>query len=327
MVALDRMTPGHLLFAPLQGVTDPVVRDMITALGGVDACVSVFARVSNQALPVEALVRTSPEIRNGGKTRAGVPVHLQLLGSDPDLLARTARRGAEAGATTIDLNFGCPMGRVNRHDGGAALLRSPERLTRIVAAVRAAVPSPVAVSAKVRIGWSHGSEAPVIARAVEDGGASWMTVHGRTRDQLYEGTADWEAIGRAREAVRIPIVANGDIRGPAELARCREVTGCESFMIGRGALARPEVFQVLAGIRATWWPPRKRLELLADYGSRCLSAGYPEPSVVGRVKGWWRYMAEADPFVDRAFVSAKCQTTWDLLHQAVLRAADAETER
>ena len=316
------MTPDVLLFAPLHGVTDPIVRDMLTALGGIDACVSVFVRVSNQALPAEALVRTCPELQNGGKTRVGVPVHLQLLGSDALLLAQTARRGADAGATAIDLNFGCPMGRVNRHDGGATLLRSPKRLTSIIAAVRAAVPTTVAVSAKVRIGWSHPSEAQVIARAVEDGGADWMTVHGRTRDQLYEGEADWEAIAQAREAVHVPVVANGDIRTPQDLERCRHVTGCQSFMIGRGALARPELFQVLTGTRATWWPSAKRLGLLSDYGSRSLSAGIPEPSVVGHVKGWWRYMADADPSLAEAFMTAKRKTSWKDLLQTIQQTID-----
>ena len=319
------MTPGTLQLAPLHGVTDPIVRDLLTALGGINGCVSVFARVSNQPLPVHALLRTCPEMAHGGRTSAGVPVQLQLLGGDAALLAQTARNACEGGATAIDLNFGCPMGRVNRHDGGAALLREPDRMTQIIAAVRSAIPSSVPVSAKVRIGWSDAAEAVRIAQAVERGGAAWLTVHGRTRTQLYGGQADWDAIGRARAAIRIPVVANGDIRTPEDLARCAERTGCQHFMIGRGALARPELFRRLTGAESSWWPVSKRLSLLVTYGTECVSLGIPDRSVVGRVKGWWSYMAEADETVALVFSTAKRLGTWPELQFALSRAVESLT--
>jgi tRNA-dihydrouridine synthase C len=316
------MTPGTLQLAPLQGVTDPIVRELFTALGGIDACVSVFARVSNQPLPAHALLRTCPEMAHGCRTSAGVPVQLQLLGGNAALLAQTARNACEGGANSIDLNFGCPMGRVNRHDGGAALLREPERMTQILEAVRSAIPSSVPVSAKVRIGWSDAAEAVCIAQAVERGGAAWLTMHGRTRTQLYGGHADWEAIGRARAAIRIPVVANGDIRTPEDLARCAERTGCQHFMIGRGALARPELFRRLTGAESSWWPVSRRLSLLVTYGTECVSIGIPDPSVVGRVKGWWRYMAEADERVADVFRASRRLATWFDLHDALSRAVE-----
>ncbi|MFW5741559.1 MAG: tRNA-dihydrouridine synthase, partial [Myxococcota bacterium] len=135
----------------------------------------------------------------------------------------------------------------------------------------------------------------------------------------YEGHADWNAIARARDAVAIPVVANGDIREPDDLRRCAEVTGCDRFMIGRGSLARPELFAVLAGLQDEWWPPHHRLALLATFGRQCLRAGIPEPSVVGKVKGWWRYMAEADATVAAAFQRGKLETSWSALSAVLER--------
>jgi len=316
------MTPGKLWLAPLQGVTDAIVRDLITALGGVDGCLSVYARVSHRPLPEGPLLRTCPEAARGGTTVAGSPVVLQLLGSDADSLAETARRAVDIGAPAIDLNFGCPMGRVNRNDGGAKLLQHPARIEGIVRAVRQAVPPSVGLSAKVRTGWADASEVEGIVRAVEQGGACWVTVHGRTRAQQYGGHADWDAIARARLAVRIPVIANGDIRGPEDLARCARQTGCQHFMIGRGALARPELFRVLSKRQDGWWSPSDRLALLSSFGQRALALGMPEPTVVGRVKGWWRYMGEADEGIAAAFAASRRRSSWPEVHEALCQGTD-----
>ncbi len=313
---ISRMKLGKLFLAPVQGITDPIFRDLLTRLGGIDGCVSVFSRVSILPLPTRTLLRQCPEMGHAGRTRAGAVVHLQLLGANPELLAETARRGAAGGAPAIDLNFGCPMGRVNRHDGGAALLRNPQRISRIIKVVRGALPSTVPISAKVRIGWSNPNDAPIIAKAVEDGGASWMTMHGRTREQVYDGRADWEAIGRARQAVQIPVIANGDIRNRVDLHNCASTTGCQHFMVGRGALARPEVFRLLSGQQDTWWPPVKRLELLLQYGDQC-NAVPTIDNTAGRVKAWWRYLASADQGIADAFVRSRRCPMWPELRGAL----------
>lgn len=299
------------MLAPLQGVTDAILRDLMTSMGGIDACVSVYSRVSVCALPARALARRCPEAARGARTPSGTAVHLQLLGGDPELVAKTACNAAQLGARVVDLNFGCPMGRVNRNEGGAALLRDLGRLERIVDAVRRSTPDWVEVSAKVRTGWSNASEVADIVKAVERGGASWVTVHGRTRAQLYDGSADWEAIGAARRAVTIPVVANGDIRSVEDLARCVKETGCSFFMIGRGALAKPELFRQLSGIEAEAWCADRRLRLLVTYGDRCVDAGFSRGSVVGKIKGWWRYMALGDTEVAARFERARRLTKWD----------------
>jgi tRNA-dihydrouridine synthase C len=181
-----------------------------------------------------------PEARAGWRTPSGCPVQLQLLGGDPEKLARTAERACRAGAPGVDLNFGCPAPTVNRHDGGATLLKSPERIRAIVEAVRAAVPAHLPVSAKLRLGWDRHDPIHVNTELAAEAGASWITIHGRTKVQGYRPPAHWEPIGEVRRRLApLPIVANGDIWTIDDLRRCRDATGCEHFMLGRGALADP----------------------------------------------------------------------------------------
>ena len=281
-----------------------MVRGLLTAIGGVDACVAAFVRVSSHPTTEAALLRECPELLRSGCTEARVPVHVQLLGGDPEPVAVSATIAAALGARAIDLNFGCPVRRVNRHDGGAALLRSPGRITAVVRAVRDVVPSEVAVSAKLRLGWASKDETAVLARAAEDGGANWITMHGRTKLQGYGGSADWEGIGLARRAVRVPVVANGDIRSPQDLEACRAATACEHFMVGRGAMARPELFLALRG-RSGTWPAWRRLDVLCRYATMLRARGVTESGTLGRVKGWCRYMAEADPDIATLFDTLK----------------------
>ena len=279
----------------MQGITDPMLRAHLSALGGMDWCVAGFVRVTGSELPDRFLLRFCPELRSGSRTAAGVPVHVQLLGSDPSRMALTASRLAALGVAGIDLNFGCPVRRVNGHGGGAALLRNPDQIERIVDAVRLAVPMHLPVTGKIRLGWESAAEVVELARAVERGGASWVAIHGRTRAQAYEGTADWASIGLVRERVGIPVIANGDIRTPEELARCRQLTGCDRFLIGRGAIERPETFRVLAGLDADFWPWPKRLSFVIGSVRERIAAGDPGPAILGRLKGWLVCMGRVEP--------------------------------
>ncbi len=231
----------------MEGVTDAPMREFLTSCGGFTFCVSEFLRIS-QNLPPKRIYREHvPEIlRPGCATASGVPVQLQLLGGDPALLAEAAVLGIEAGARGIDLNFGCPAPTVNRHDGGATLLKYPERIERIVRAVRDAVPARYPVSAKLRLGWE--TREPILTNAVRaaDGGASWITIHARTKSQGYAPPVDWSFIGEVRRRVSIPVVANGDIWTFDDFLRCREITGAEHFMLGRSALAHPYLALLIA---------------------------------------------------------------------------------
>ena len=164
---------------------------------------------------------------------------VQLLGSDPACMAENAAQVAELSPVGIDLNFGCPAPTVNRHGGGATLLDDPEGLRQIVSAVRQAVPLAIPVSAKMRLGISHTDKALDCARALEAGGACSLVVHARTRDQGYRPPAYWEWVARVREAVQVPVIANGEVWTTETYALCRSITGCADVMIGRGAITDP----------------------------------------------------------------------------------------
>jgi tRNA-dihydrouridine synthase C len=223
----------------MEGVTDAAMRAVVGEWGAFDYSVSEFIRVSNNAVPKKVFRRDVPEVGQGSVTPTGLPVQVQILGGDPDLMADSARNAVMAGATAIDINFGCPAPTVNRHDGGASLLRHPSRIREIVRAVRDALPLEIPVSAKLRLGWDCVDDIDVNAVMVEEGGASWITVHARTKMQGYRPPVSWEPIRRVREALHIPVVANGDLWNCDDLTQCMEATGCRHFMLGRGALADP----------------------------------------------------------------------------------------
>ena len=228
-----------ILLAPMEGLLDHTLRDVLTRVGGVDRCVSEFIRITDQLLPKRVFTRVVPELLNGSRTPVGVLVRPQLLGSDPTCLAENAARLAELKPAGIDLNFGCPAKTVNRHRGGAVLLDEPELIHRIVAEVRAAVPEKIAVSAKIRLGVQDDSRAIECAQAIDLAGASELVVHARTKAQGYKPPVYWERVAEVREAVCLPVVANGDIWSVQDALRCREVTGCKDLMIGRGMVRDP----------------------------------------------------------------------------------------
>lgn len=228
-----------LLLAPMEGLLDFVLRDILTRVGGVDRCVSEFIRITDTLLPERVFLRHVPELLQGGKTASGVPVRPQLLGSDPVCLAENAALLATLGPLGIDLNFGCPSPVVNRHRGGSALLEYPELLFRIVAAVRQAVPPYLPVSAKMRLGLNDDTRALECALAIEAGGASELVVHARTKADGYRPPAYWDRVGDIRQVVKLPVVANGEIWTVADAKACRVASGCNALMLGRGMVSNP----------------------------------------------------------------------------------------
>lgn len=230
---------SRLLLAPMEGLLDATLRDVLTRVGGVDRCVSEFIRVTNRLLPPRVFLRVMPELAQGARTAVGVSVRGQLLGSDPHCLAENAARLAELGSPGVDLNFGCPAKVVNRHGGGAMLLDDPALIERIVSTVRRAVPAALPVSAKMRLGFNDDHRAEDCARAMAAGGAAEIVVHGRTKADGYRPPAYWARIGAVREAVSVPVVANGEIWSVADALRCRAESGCTDLMLGRGMVADP----------------------------------------------------------------------------------------
>lgn len=308
-VATTPLDPGlFLALAPMDGITDWASRQALTDVAGghsgISLCASEFVRVTAAPVVDKVLLRECPELREGGQTRAGIPVYVQLLGGEPTPMARSARRAAQLGAPGIDLNFGCPAKTVNRHDGGATLLKRPQRIAEVVDAVRQALPDAVVVSVKVRLGWEDRRDVEAVAQAAERGGAAWLTVHGRTRTEMYGPPADWNAIGVARRAVSIPVVANGDLRWPSDLASCAADSGCDAFMIGRAATAHHDLFRRMRG-----WPgdasPDGYRDFLRAYLRAALVRGVPEPAAVGRLKHWVGLAAVVEPARRTLFAGLK----------------------
>lgn len=237
------MDQTKLFLAPMEGVTDWVMRDLLTSLGGIDQCVTEFLRVTDKLHPHSVFFKNCPELKTGSKTRSGTPVFIQLLGGKAQPLAENALRAVELGALGIDLNFGCPAKTVNRHDGGATLLKSCDRLFEIVSTVRKNVPSKIPVTAKIRLGFDDPSQCLENAKAIADAGATWITVHCRTKTDGYKPPAYWEWIPRIKEKITIPVIANGEIWSWDDFQNCKTVTQCDQFMIGRAALRNPNLFQ------------------------------------------------------------------------------------
>lgn len=304
-------TPGDaglfLALAPMDGVTDWVHRELASSLGGVSLCVSEFVRVTDRAPPEKVFLRDCPELRRGGVTSSGVPVFVQLLGGDPHAMAQAARVAVALGAPGVDVNFGCPAKRVNNHDGGAAILRCPARAEDITRAVRDAVPSDIPVTVKIRLGWADAQGVVDIARGVERAGASWITIHGRTKTQMYAPPVDYAAIGRARAALRIPVVANGDVASEAALLRCAEESGARAFMIGRGALARPFLFRELRGEASPDAYQAAYAGVLLRYVHLMQEGGFSPDGCLRRLKQWLSLARTFAPEVADLFERVKVQ--------------------
>lgn len=228
-----------LVLAPMEGVTDAPMRALQGECGAFSYGVTEYLRISHSVPGRHVFLSHVPELRSDCNTQTGLPIQIQLLGGDPVRMAQAAKVAHQAGATAIDINFGCPAPTVNRHDGGATLLKYPLRLKEIVRAIRDAVPPEVSVSAKLRLGWDNVDSIFENAAMAQQGGASWITIHARTRAQGYAPPVNWPLVGKVRESLNIPVVANGDIWNLDGFRQCKAETGCTHFMIGRGALANP----------------------------------------------------------------------------------------
>ncbi len=282
-----------LILAPMEGLTDPIMRDVLTHVGSFDWCVTEFIRVTNSVLPDHIFHQFCPELLNGGKTAAGTPVHVQFLGNDPEMLAANAVRAVELGAPAIDLNFGCPAKTVNRHRGGSILLDEPDVVHILVKAVRDAVPAHIPVSAKMRLGYLDENHTMDNAHAIEDAGANWLTVHARTKADGYTPPAFWEKIRPIREALKINVIANGEIWNYQHAKACQAQSDCEDLMLGRGAVTTPDLTQC---IRQKSDQALLSWQELVELQIRFLNGpSKTEIGMVGRYKQWLGMMSKAYP--------------------------------
>jgi tRNA-dihydrouridine synthase C len=298
-----------ILLAPMEGLLDHSLRDVLTRVGGVDRCVSEFIRITDQLLPERVLLRLMPELATGSRTAAGTPVRAQLLGSDPACLADNAALLAALGAEGIDLNFGCPAKTVMRHRGGAVLLDEPELINDIVAAVRRAVPAHLPVSAKMRLGNHSDGRSVEAALAIAEGGAGELVVHARTRVQGYKPPAHWHCIAPIRAALAIPVVANGEIWTVADALQARAASGCHALMLGRGLVADPGLALALRaqdGLAAMpdniGWAELQ--PLVALYWQRIAGQMAPRHRA-GRLKQWLDLLRRRYPEAQQAYETVR----------------------
>lgn len=306
--------------APMEGVVDALMRDTLSSIGGVDLCVTEFIRVTNTLFPKKVFHKRCPELLNKGLTPAGIPVRVQLLGGKPEPIAANALRAAELGAPAIDLNFGCPAKTVNNSDGGACLLQNPHRVYDIVSAVRQAVPDNTPVTAKIRLGFNDRSAYMDNARAAYEGGASELTVHARSKADGYKPPAYWEYIADIKQALPITLNANGDIWSLADYQRCKAVTGCERFMLGRGLLSCPDLaLQIKAFERGEHYTPmdwQQICPILQDFFARTADY-YPAKYMGNRLKQWLFYLCRQYPEAVILFDKVKRSRDQAFIHQAI----------
>lgn len=290
----------RLFLAPMEGLLDHHLREIITSVGGIDICVSEFIRVNHTLLPSRRFYRTVPELQNGCRTQAGIPVRVQILGSNPICMAENAAKVASLGAVGIDINFGCPAPTVNRNRGGAALLKEPELMYKIVKAVREAVPKTISVTAKMRLGFETPENAVHCAEALWGGGAEEIVVHARTKVDGYKPPAYWEWIAKIKQSIQIPIIANGEIWSREDAIRCQDISGCVDLMLGRGMISNPALALMIRGERSrplTWQEVRGLLE--SFYGSMKNKSGIHNPE--GRIKQWLNYLRREYTEADQSF--------------------------
>lgn len=292
-----------LVLAPMEGLTDPLMRQILTQVGGYDWCVTEFIRVTDSVLPDHIFYHFCPELKNGGKTVHGTPVHLQFLGNRVDMLARNAQKAVQLGAPAIDLNFGCPAKTVNRHRGGAVLLDEPETLYQITKAVREAVPAHIPVSAKMRLGYLDERFTLENALALQSAGASWLTIHARTKADAYTPPAYWHKIAPLKTHLHIPIIANGEIWTVQDAKDCQQQSGCVDLMLGRGAVTTPDLAQrIRRQDSETVMPWQALLALQIQF----LQGQYKtDVGLIGRYKQWLGMMTKAYPEAAQLWQHAK----------------------
>ena len=265
--SVERVLRCNVLQSPLAGVSDKIFRALVR-------------RWAPDALLFTEMVNaTSLELGHGrGKvdelSEETGPIGVQLFDHRPEAMADAARRAEDAGAFLIDINMGCPVRKIARKGGGSGLIRDPDLACRIVESVASAVGVPVTV--KTRLGWCNPIEnetrdrtAVDWCRQLQDSGATLLTLHGRTREQRFSGKADWQAIASVKQALSIPVIANGDVYSPDDAVRCLAITGADGVMVGRGTMGAPwlagQIDAALSGRTIPRTPgPRERLKLASE---------------------------------------------------------------
>ncbi|HIF9428445.1 TPA: tRNA dihydrouridine(16) synthase DusC [Photobacterium damselae] len=309
----------RVILGPMEGVLDHLMREILTDINDYDLCVTEFVRVVDRLFPNSVFYRLCPELHNGGKTRAGTPVRVQILGQDPNWMAENGRRAVELGSPGVDINFGCPAKLVNKSKGGAVLLKEPELIHQIVKSVRQAVDPTKPVTAKIRLGWDDPNHCFEIADAIVQAGADEITVHGRTKEDGYRAEEiKWDYIHQLQQHSPISIVANGEVWNYQDGQQCIATTGTQSLMVCRGAINLPNLGNVIK-YNADHMPWTEVLDLLLHYSTFEIKGDkglyYPN-----RIKQWFAYLRHEYPQAKALFADIrrhnKAQPIVDILTQA-----------
>ncbi len=293
-----------VFLAPMAGITDLPFRNLVQSFGA--------GLVVSEMVASQEMVQAKPGVREKAELGFGVEnTAVQLAGRDPVWIARAARLVEDRGARIIDINMGCPARKVTNGYSGSALMRDPDLALTLIRAVVGAVDVPVTL--KMRLGWDHDDlNAPDLAKRAEDAGVAMITVHGRTRCQFYKGTADWGAIARVKQAVSVPVIANGDIVDVSSARAALEQSGADGVMVGRGVQGRPWVLaEIAASLFGTPKPTVPTGDELVTMVRRHAeeSVAFYGPSLGNRVLrkhlGWYMDVARTPADLRRAVLTQK----------------------
>lgn len=294
---MARLAKQSVVLAPMEGVINASMREFLTAMGGYSRCVTEFVRVTDVLLPERVFYRLCPELKHGGVTPSGVPVYVQLLGSHPEAIADNAARAESLGALGVDLNFGCPAKTVNSSMGGSILLREPATVGSIVAAVRQNLSSAVPLTVKIRLGYDNAKQLPEIVDAVRSAGADELAIHARTKFDGYKPPAFWQEVQAVmdNEQLGAPTRINGEIWTVADAREACSASGCTTVMLGRGALAAPDLASRIVA-NDTDSPAMPWQQLLPFIATQFARYDAQNPRYVGnRTKQWLAYLKRTYP--------------------------------
>ena len=316
----DEKSTGQLLLAPMEGVVDALMRDVLCSVNCFDLCVTEFIRVIDALLPERVFYRVVPELAHGGYTPSNTPIRVQLLGQHPQWLAENAVRAIELGSHGIDLNFGCPSKTVNKNRGGAVLLKSPEDIYNIVSTVKNSVGNDNITSVKIRLGFDDATLLDEIVDAVVSANADLLTVHARTKSDGYRPPAYWHYINEIQSKYKIELVANGEIWSKSDAINCKATAKTSNLMLGRGSLALPNLSNVI-----------KYDEAPMNWSQVCqLLLRFNEAEVTGdksyyfsnRLKQWLRYLKLQYPEAQTLFDHIKTMKCKDSILSGIHKIAN-----